>query len=39
MEGAGKKRKRVALTIKAEIDIFNRLQHGENHNRLMKEYG
>jgi hypothetical protein len=30
MEGAGKKRKRVVLTIKTKIDIYNRLEHGEN---------
>jgi hypothetical protein len=39
MEGAGKKQKRVVLSIKVKIEICNRLQRGENHNKLMKEYG
>jgi hypothetical protein len=39
MEGAGKEQKRVLLTIKAKVDICNRLERGENHNKLMKEYG
>jgi hypothetical protein len=38
MEGADKKRKRVVLTIKAKLDVCNRLEHGENH-KLIKEYG
>jgi hypothetical protein len=29
MEGAGKKRKRVVLTIKAKIDIRNILEHSK----------
>jgi hypothetical protein len=29
MEGAGKNQKRVVLTIKAKIDICNRLERGE----------
>jgi Mor family transcriptional regulator len=39
MEGAGKRRKRVVLKIKAKIDICNRLERGKNFNKLMKEYG
>jgi hypothetical protein len=39
MEGAIKKRKRLVLTIKEKIDICNRLERGENGNKLMKEYG
>jgi hypothetical protein len=39
MEGARKKRKRAVLTIKAKTDTCNRLEHGEIHNKLMKEYG
>jgi hypothetical protein len=39
MEGAGKKHKIVVLMIKAKTDICNRLECGENHNKLMKEYG
>jgi hypothetical protein len=39
VEEAGKKRKRVVLMIKAKVDICNRLEHGRNHNKLMKEYG
>jgi hypothetical protein len=38
-EGAGKMRKRVVLTIKAKTDIHNRHDHGEDHKKLMKEYG
>jgi hypothetical protein len=38
-EEAGKKQKRVVLMTKAKTDICNRLEHGENHNKLMKEYG
>jgi hypothetical protein len=34
MEGAGKKRKRVALTIKAKIDVCKGLECGENHKKL-----
>jgi hypothetical protein len=30
MEGAGKRRKRVVLTIKAKIDIYNRLERGKS---------
>jgi hypothetical protein len=39
MEGAGKRQKIVVLTIKAKIDICNRLERGKNHNKLMTEYG
>jgi hypothetical protein len=39
MERAGKKRKRVVLMIKANIDICNRLERGEKHKKLMEEYG
>jgi hypothetical protein len=39
MERAGKRWKRIVLTIKAKIEICNRLEHGGNHNKLMKEYG
>jgi hypothetical protein len=39
MKGAGKKWKRVPLTIKAKTDICNRLKCGENHKKLIKEYG
>jgi hypothetical protein len=38
MEGASKKQKRVVLTIKEKTDICNRPEHGENRNKLMKEY-
>jgi hypothetical protein len=34
MEGAGKKWNRVVLTVKAKIDIYNRPECGENHNKL-----
>jgi hypothetical protein len=36
MVGAGKKQKKVVLMINAKIDICNRLECGENHNKLMK---
>jgi hypothetical protein len=39
MEEAGKTQKRVVLTIWAKIEICNRLQCGENRNKLRKEYG
>jgi hypothetical protein len=39
MEVAVKKQKRGVLTIKAKVDICNRLKRGENRNMLMKEYG
>jgi hypothetical protein len=39
MEGASKEQKRVVLTIKEKIDICNRLERGENRNKLMKKYG
>jgi hypothetical protein len=39
METAGKKQKRVVLTIKAKIDTCNRLDRGENHTKPIKEYG
>jgi hypothetical protein len=39
MEGAGEKWKRVLLMITAKLDIRNELECGENHNKLMKEYG
>jgi Mor family transcriptional regulator len=38
MEGAGKKRKRVVSTVKVKVDMCNKLEHGENYNKLMKEY-
>jgi hypothetical protein len=39
MERGGKKQKRVVLTIKTKTDICNRLEHGKNHNNLMKDRG
>jgi hypothetical protein len=39
MEGASKKCERAVLKLKAKIDSCNRLEHGKNHNKLMKEYG
>jgi hypothetical protein len=39
LERAGKKQKRVVLTIKAKVDMCSRLEHDRNYNKLMKEYG
>jgi hypothetical protein len=36
---ADKEWKRAVLTIKANIDICNRLEHGGNCDKLVEEYG
>jgi hypothetical protein len=39
MEGASKERIGVALTVKTKLVICNKLELGENRNKLKKQYG